>query len=324
MPTAVETTTTPRSSLPNAISPQIAAREIDFVTRFEQNWQSLMEVYSITRPIRKAPGTKLVSYTATVDLEDGDVPEGAVIPYSKATVTPVSYGDVKLEKYGKAVTIEDVTKYGATVAIEKTDNAFLTELQAKVTDKLYENLNADEEAIEVTGGNLQQAIAKCIGAVKNKFKLLNKDVSEIVVFVNIQDVYDYLGNAAITTQTLNGTEYLKNFLGASTVILGSENEIARGKVLATPSENLDLYYIDPDDGDYRQLGLDYRTAGGQTNLIGFHAQGNYRTAVGESYAIMGMTLWYEQADGVAIGTFGGTTTGGTTEGGNTGGQTEGA
>ena len=322
MSTSVETTTTPRSSLPNAISPQIAAREIDFVTRFGQNWQSLMEVYNITRPIRKAPGTKLVSYTTSVDLEDGDVPEGAVIPYSKAIVTPVTYGDVALEKYAKAVTIEDVNKYGATVAIEKTDNAFLTELQSKVTDKLYKNLNADEEAIEVTGSNLQQSIAKCIGAVKNKFKKLHKDVSEIVVFVNIQDVYDYLGNGAITTQILNGTEYLKNFLGASTVILGSEDEIARGKVIATPSENLDLYYIDPDDGDFKKLGLDYRTAGGQTNLIGFHAQGNYNTAVGESYAIMGMTLWYEQADGVAIGTFS-ATTGGTT-GGNTGGTTEGA
>lgn len=303
MPTAVETTTTPRSSLPNAISPNIAAREFDFVTRFERNWQSLMEVYNITRPIRKAPGTKLVSYTASVDLEDGDVPEGAVIPYSKATVTPVSYGDVALEKYAKAVTIEDVTKFGATVAIEKTDNAFLTELQAQVTDRLYENLNDDDEAIEVTGENLQQTVARAIGAVKNKFKKLHKTVSEIIVFANIEDVYDYLGNAAISTQTLNGMEYLKNFLGASTVILGSEEEIARGKVLATPSENLDLYYIDPDDGDYKQLGLDYRTAGGQTNLIGFHAQGNYNTAVGESYAIMGMTLWYEQADGVAIGTF---------------------
>ena len=43
---------------------------------------------------------------------------------------------------------------------------------------------------------------------------------------------------------------------------------------------------------------------GETNLIGFHAQGAYHTAVGESYALMGMKLWAEYADGIAIITFG--------------------
>ena len=38
---------------------------------------------------------------------------------------------------------------------------------------------------------------------------------------------------------------------------------------------------------------------------GFHAQGNYSTAVGESYAIMGMKLWAEYLDGIAVVTLGG-------------------
>ena len=38
---------------------------------------------------------------------------------------------------------------------------------------------------------------------------------------------------------------------------------------------------------------------GETNLIGFHANGNYSTAVGESYALMGMKLWAEYLDGIA-------------------------
>lgn len=303
MPTKnVETTTTPRSSLPNAISPQIAAREIDFVTRFEDNWNSLMEILNITRAIRKAPGTKLVSYKASVALEDGNVPEGAVIPYSKATVVPVSYDDLTIEKYAKAVSIEDVNKYGARIAIDKTDDAFLNELQANVTDRLYAKINDDEDAIQVTATTLQSAIAKSMGAVKNKFKTMHKTVTEIIIFVNINDMYDYLGSAPITVQTLNGIDYVKNFLGASTVILCSDEELESRKVIAIPSEILDLYYTDPDDSEYKALGLDYRTAGGQTNLIGFHAEGNYTTAVGESFAIMGMTLWFEYADGVAVAT----------------------
>ena len=77
-------------------------------------------------------------------------------------------------------------------------------------------------------------------------------------------------------------QYVQNFLGAQTVILSSE--IERGKIYATPVENIVLYYVDPGDGDYAQLGLNY-TVQGETNLIGFHANGNYQTAVGESFAI---------------------------------------
>ena len=75
-------------------------------------------------------------------------------------------------------------------------------------------------------------------------------------------------------------------------------------MLATPSENIDLYYIDPSDSEFARLDLNYTTVG-ETNLIGFHAQGNYNTAVGETFAIMGMKLWAEYLDGIANVTFGG-------------------
>ena len=39
---------------------------------------------------------------------------------------------------------------------------------------------------------------------------------------------------------------------------------------------------------------------GETNLIGFHADGDYRHAVGESYALMGMTLFAEYLDAIAV------------------------
>ena len=67
-------------------------------------------------------------------------------------------------------------------------------------------------------------------------------------------------------------------------------------------ENIDLYYIDHSDSEFEQLGLSY-TVEGETNLIGFHANGNYSTAVGESFALMGMTLWAEYIDGIAVITF---------------------
>lgn len=291
----VETLVEARTNLPNDIT--VTAREVDFVTRFGRNWDALREVLGIMRPIRKTPGTVLVSYTATVDLEDGDVPEGAIIPYSKATVTEATKGEIDLLKYAKAVTIEDVNKFGAAVAVQKTDDAFLNELQTKVLDDFYTFVTGDTSAITGTETTFQMACAIAIGKVRDKFKRMRKNASNVVLFVNTMDAYRYLGAAEISIQSTNGLDYVKNFIGAQTVVLSSE--IEEGKVIAIPADNIVLYYVDPGDGDFAQLGLNY-TVQGETNLIGFHANGNYTTAVGESFAVLGMQLWAEYADAIAI------------------------
>lgn len=296
MATTVESGTAPRSSLPNAYT-GVTAREIDFVTRFNDNWDTLKNILGIMRPIRKAPGTALISYTADVTLESGTVPAGAVIPYSKATITQASKADLTIEKYAKAVPIEDVNKYGAEIAVEKSDDAFLTKLQNVVMTKFYTFLKTG--SLTATATTWQAALAKAQGEVLNKFATIQKDVTEIVGFANILDAYDYLGTANITVQNQFGLTYVKDFMGYSTLFLLPAAQIARNTVIATPVENIDLYYADPGDSEFAKLGLQY-TVQGETNLIGFHAQGNYSTAVGESYAIMGMALWAEYLDGIAV------------------------
>ena len=278
----------------------VKAREIDFVTRFAKNWDALREILGIIRPIKKQPGTVLTSYTATVDLQDGRIGEGEEIPYSEATVTPVAHADLTLEKYAKAVSIEAVNKYGAEVAIEKTDDAFLNELQAVAMNRFYGFLPTgtlvDDE------DSFQMAVAMSIGLVKDKFKKLHRDATKVIVWANILDAYQYIGAANITVQTQFGIDYMKNFMGADTLVLSSE--VPRGFVYATPVDNIVNYYVDPADADFAKLGLNYTTQG-VTNLIGFHANGNYTTAVGESYALMGMALWAEFLDAIAVVSIGG-------------------
>lgn len=300
MATNVETISNPRDNLPNVYN-DVTAREVDFVTRFNDNWDALRNIMGIMRPIRKAPGTSLVSYTADVALEDGNVEAGHVIPYSKATISQVAKADLEIQKYAKAVPIEDVNKYGAAIAVEKSDDAFLTKLQNAVLTKFYTFLNTGSLTGEAS--SWQHALAKAQGEVLNKFATMQKDVTSVVGFANILDAYDYLGAADISVQTQFGLTYIKDFLGFSTLFLLPENQVERGTVIATPVENIDLYYIDPADSEFARLGLRYTTQG-ETNLIGFHAQGNYSTAVGESYALMGMSLWAEYLDGIAKITFG--------------------
>ena len=300
--TKTETITNPRDSLPNVYN-NVTAREIDFVTRFGDNWDALRNILGIMRPIRKTPGTTLKSYTASVALESGNVGAGNVIPYSKATITETLKEDVTIEKYAKAVPIEDVNTYGAEIAIEKSDDEFLTQLQNLVLGRFYTFLTSDASALTDNATTWQMALAKAQGLVLNKFATMQadgtcKDVTEIVGFANILDAYDYLGAADVTIQTEFGLTYIKNFMGYKTLFLLPATQIPRNKVIATPVENIDLYYVDPADSEFAKLGLQYTTQG-ETNLIGFHAQGNYNTAVGESFALMGMTLWAEYLDGIA-------------------------
>ena len=298
--TNVESFTNPRDSLPNVYT-TVTAREVDFVTRFNDNWEALRNIMGIMRPIRKTPGTQLISYTADVTLEDGDVGAGEVIPYSKSTIKQATKDDLTIKKYAKAVPIEDVDKYGAEIAVEKSDDAFLTKLQNVVLGDFYTFLNTG--TLTGTATIWQAALAQAQGKVLDKFAGMAKDVTQVVGFANILDAYDYLGTADITVQTQFGINYIQNFMGYSTLFLlpatiSGSSGIARNTVLATPVENIDLYYIDPGDSEFARLGLNYTTQG-ETNLIGFHAQGNYSTAVGESYAIMGMKLWAEYLDGIA-------------------------
>lgn len=295
MADTLATLTAPRANTTLTTDITVQAREVDFVTRFGMNWDSLREIMGVMRPIRKAPGTKLVSYNATITLEDGAVPEGAVIPYSKAKIEPVAYDDLDLLKYAKAVTIEDVNKYGAAIAVQKTDEAFLNELQSKVLTEFY--TFAQTGTLTSSEATFQMAVAMAIGNVVDKFKKMRRDASRVVVFVNTIDAYRYLGAAELTVQNLFGIQYIKNFMGADTMILSSE--IPTGQVIGIPADNIILYYVDPGDSEFAQLGLNY-TVEGETNLIGFHANGNYSTAVGESFALMGMKLWAEYLDAIAV------------------------
>lgn len=278
---------------------QLTVKEIDFVSRFEQNWQSLIDIMGISRPIRKTPGTKLVSNVASITLQSGTVAEGDEVPLSQATVTPATYADIHLQKYRKRVTAEAVDKYGAAIAVQKTDDALINELTDNVLSAFYTFIATGTGTATAT--TFQDAIAKAMGKAVDKFKTLHLNFSRVAVFVNTLDFYDYLGTAPISIQTENGMQYVKNFMGADTVFITSD--VAQGTVIATPVDNIVLYYIDPSDGDFKELGLDYTTGNGPTNLIGVHKEGVYDRVSGDTHALMGMVLWAEYLDGIGVASF---------------------
>lgn len=271
-------------------------KEIDFISQFTRNIDALREIMGVMRPIRKQLGTKLVASKATVTLQDGNVAEGDEVPLSQATVVPVAYEDITLEKYRKAVTAEAVAKFGAAIAVQKTDEAFIQELQGNILDDFY----AFAQTGTLTGSEetFQMAVSMAVASVKDKFKKMRLNYSNIVVFVNTLDAGRYLGTANITVQNTNGIEYVKDFLGVQTLIVSSE--IPEGKVLAIPADNIVMYYIDPSDGDFAELGLNYNTGAEETSLIGVHKEGNYGRVMGETHVLMGVKLFAEYIDAIAV------------------------
>lgn len=291
---AVTTNTTTSAQI------QITARELDFVSRFTANMDALREIMGIMRPIRKTPGTRLVSYKATVVLQDGTVAEGDEVPLSQATVTEAFHKDIDLKKHRKRVTAEAVNKYGAAVAVQKTDDALLNEIQGEILDEFY--------AFALTGtlkdnyDSFQMAVAMAVAKVKHKFKQMRLNYGQVVVFANTLDVGKYQGAAGITVQNKAGIEYVKDFTGVDTMIVSSE--IPEGTVVAIPVDNIIMYYIDPADGDFAALGLEYTTGNDETNLIGVHKEGVYERVSGDTHTLSGIALWAEYLDGIAVVTYG--------------------
>ena len=276
---------------------QVIAREIDFVTRFERNWQHLRDILGIMRPIKKQPGAVLKSKYAEGTLQNGKVSEGEEIPYSKFVVKEKPYAEMTIEKYAKAVSIEAIKDHGYENAVQMTDDEFLFQLQTNVTERFYDYLKTG--TLTSTETTFQMALAMAKGRVENKFKQMHRNVTGVVGFANILDVYEYLGAAEVSIQNQFGFQYMKDFMGFNTIFLLSDSEIPRGTVIATPVENIVLYYVDPNESDFARAGLVY-TVSGETNLIGFHTQGNYHTAVSEAFAVMGLTLFAEYIDAIAV------------------------
>lgn len=276
---------------------QTQAREMDFVTRFANNWQHLLDIIGVTRDIVKPAGTQLVSKYAEVALEDGEVAEGGEIPYSQASVKTKDYEKIKIEKYSKGVSLEAINEHGYDDAVGLTDDQFLFELQNRVTNKFYAFVN--EGTLTSAKSTFQSALSEAQGRVRNQWQKMGKGITDVVGWCNMLDAYDYLGAAGITVQSEFGMNYIENFLGYKKLFLCSDNQIESGVIIATPVENIINYHVSPDDSDYAKAGLAY-TTDGVTNLIGFHTQGNYGTAVSEAFALMGITVMAEYINGVAV------------------------
>lgn len=271
-------------------------REIDFVNQFTHDkLDKLIEVLGVTRMIPMMEGTTMYMYKTSGELQDGNVPEGEIIPLSQYKTEKTPVGEISLHKWRKATSAEAIKKSGRNAAVIVTDDALMRDVQKGVRKRLFDFLNSELlNSSTATGTDLQAALADAWGQLQVKFE---DDAAEAVYFCNPQDVATYLGAAQITTQNAFGMNYVQDFLGLGTVITSSR--ITKGTFVATAKQNFMLYYLVM-NGDLADA---FDMTADELGLIGISSGYiNQQRAQIETLVMDGLEFMVEYAEGVVKGT----------------------
>lgn len=264
------------------------ARELDFVYRFNDGIQKLMEALGVTRKIAKVAGTNLKAYKASGTLEDGVVDEGDTIPLSKYKTEAVTFAEIVLKKWRKATSAEAIMEKGFDQAVLMTTDAMLKDVQKGIKKTFFDFLATGTGT--ASGATFQAALAQTWG----KLQVLFEDTEiDAVYFMNPLDVADYLAGAQITLQTAFGMSYVENFLGLGTVIFNSA--VPKGTLYGTAKDNLVLYYVAVNGAD---LGEVFEFTSDETGYIGIHEEPDYTNMTASDTVVSGLVLFAERIDGV--------------------------
>lgn len=271
------------------------AREIDFTKKFGGfSIPKLMAALGVTRQIEMREGDAMYIYEITGTLQNGNVPEGEIIPLSAYEQTKTKVGEMVLRKYRKGTSGEAIVKSGAAVAVGDTDKKMLQDVQKNIRSEFFTFLGNIQNTTSASGTGLQATLADSWGKLQVVFE---DDDVQPVHFVNPEDIADYLKTANITLQNAFGMKYVEDFLGLGRVIV--TNRVTKGTIYTTAQDNLILYKLTM-SGD---LARAFSLTTDETGIIGINSgyPTNDRLQL-ETLVVYGIDLLVEYAAGVIVGT----------------------
>lgn len=271
------------------------AREIDFTKKFGGfSIPKLMAALGVTRQIEMREGDAMYIYEITGTLQNGNVPEGEIIPLSAYEQTKTKVGEMVLRKYRKGTSGEAIVKSGSNVAVGDTDKKMLQDVQKNIRSEFFTFLGSIQNTTSASGTGLQATLADSWGKLQVAFE---DDDVQPVHFVNPEDIADYLKTANITLQNAFGMKYVEDFLGLGRVIV--TNRVTKGTIYTTAQDNLILYKLTM-SGD---LARAFSLTTDETGIIGINSgyPTNDRLQL-ETLVVYGIDLLVEYAAGVIVGT----------------------
>lgn len=270
------------------------ALDVEFIENFNHDVNQLMEVLGIFGVETMGAGTALYQYKVTGTLGNGKVAEGDEVPLSKYSVAKTPIGELETKAYRKLTTRQSILKAGFENAVLKTDDKMVKDIRADILKDFFAFLA--KGAGTAKGTELQGALAHVDARLGDALEDTNDSTDRIIHFVNRTDIADYLASANITTQTVFGMTYIKDFLGVTDIFV--TNKVTKGTVYATPVENIHVYGVD--FGALSSAGLSYTTQDG--GLIGVHHVANYARTSSETHALSGVMLLPEATNYIIKGT----------------------
>lgn len=267
----------------------LEAKSIDYTSRFGQNFSKFVEALGITRQIPVQEGFTIKLYGAPeVDLADGNVPEGELIPLSKVTPVAVDTKEITLKKYRKVTTMEAIQKYGANEAVNITDDALIKEVQKNIRADLFTTIKSGQAVNNLRAGTLQGALATAWGQLETVFE---DDTVRVVAFVNPLDVAQANADKELTLETQFGLNY---YTTATGTVVFTSTQIERGTVYATAAENLQVAYIGSNSEAYRAFNM----TTDQFGYIGMVHDTTTEALVVQTVLASGVAMFPERLDGV--------------------------
>ena len=286
------------------------ALDTEFVKNFQGESDRLAEILGIFGVETIAAGTALKMLKVTGTLNDNKTDATTTLPGTGTFSTGSSSGskyvegdEVALSKFGtswevvgeatakpyrKMTTAQAIQKAGYEAACLKTDAKMGSLVRNGIITDFFKFL--DNGTGSANGKGLQATLANADAALANKMEDNGDAANRIIHFINREDAAAYLGTAAITMQNAFGMTYLQNFLGVTDVFL--TNKVTKGKLYATPAENIHIFGID--FAELSRAGLSYTTSA--NGLIGVAHSPAYDRVSVETNVLTGMLLFPEVKD----------------------------
>lgn len=265
-------------------------KSIDYTYRFTESLTDFQNAIGVSRSMPVQEGMTIKLYgKPEVDLADGNVAEGDLIPLSSVTPQEVSTKEINLKKYRKATSGEAIQRYGLDNAINLTDDALIKEVQKNIRTDLFSLVQSGEAQDNLNAGNgLQGALATAWGALQTIFE---DDTVSVVVFAHPMDVAQAIADKELTLETAFGLNY---YTSATGTIVFTTTQVEQGTIYSTASENLVVAYIPANS----ELGNSFALTSDETGYIGMKHFVEDESMTHQTLLVSGVLMFPERLDGV--------------------------
>lgn len=265
-------------------------RDIDLANTFTKSIEKLAAMLSTCEPIPAAPGETLHQKKITGKLTDTEYVEGKEIPISEYTWEEVESFEVAIKPYRKQATLQEIKKRGYDAAVDKTDAAMISDIQATIKKEFLDLCAAGTTT--TTGENLVATAANAWAVLSNKVEEYGFGDVDAVFLVNPIDFAKCIGDSEVFAAF--GISFIEGWSGLGTLI--STGSVPAGTIYATVKNNVKVYVATSEGDDVFGFYTD------ETGYIAIQHAPTINSITYDTVCVVGVKFFAEYIDFIVKGT----------------------